>query len=100
MGDAERLCEALFWLRPEAKGDLLDVLGGGGKQALAGDTRATSKAGVAMAMQLLGVGEGALDGLLAAPVDGLAPGRQPVGVVALAGVLPDMADDGALRLGI
>lgn len=33
-----------------------------------------------MAMQLLGIGEGALDGFLAALVNGLAPRRQAVGI--------------------
>src|SRR5690606_17061515 len=55
---------------------------------------------VAVAVQLLGVGEGTLDGLLAALVDGLAPWRQAVGVGALAFIGPDVTGDGALCLGI
>jgi hypothetical protein len=50
-----------------------------------------------VAVQLLGVGEGALHRFLAAAVDGLAPGGVAVGVVALAGILPDMAGGGTRR---
>lgn len=56
-------------------------------------THQTSEAGIAVAEELLGVGEGALDGLLAAAVDGFAPCRQTVGVGALTFVLPDMTGD-------
>ena len=95
-----RLCEAWFWLWPQAQGDLFDVLSCGCNQALPSDPCAASEAGVAMTMQLLGVGKGAFDGLLAAAIDGFAPCGEAVGVAALAGVLPDMAGDGALSLGI
>jgi len=54
--------------------DLLDVLGCGGQQALACDADLTSEAGIAVAVQLLGVGKGAFDRLLSAFVDRLAPG--------------------------
>ena len=39
------------------KADFLDVLGGGGEQALACDGNQSSEAGVAVAVQLLGVGK-------------------------------------------
>ena len=74
-------CAGRFGLRAQAKGNLLDVLcGGGGEQALAGDLGEASEARIAVTMQLFGVGEGALDGFLAAAVDGLAPCGQPVGI--------------------
>jgi hypothetical protein len=53
-----------------------------------------------MAVQLLGVGKRALHRLLAAAIDGLAPCCQPAGVVAHAGVLPDMAVDGAFAIAV
>ena len=59
----------------------------------------TSEAGVAVAMKLLGVGEGALDGFLAAAINGLAPGGLAVGVGALARLGPDMARDQAGGIG-
>jgi hypothetical protein len=88
-----------FRLRREAERDLLDALGGGCEQALDAHAHQTSEAGIAVAVQLLGVGEGALDRLLAAAIDGLAPLGQPVGVGALAGILPDMAGDQPGRVG-
>lgn len=51
-----------------------------------------------MAVQLLGVREGALDGLLAAAVSPC-PYGLAVGVGSLAGVLPDMAGDQPGRVG-
>ena len=68
--DAGRIgCRGLYRLwtgaRAEREGDLLDVLGGGGDQALDAHAGQTSEAGVAVAVQLLGVGEGAFDGFLA-----------------------------------
>lgn len=71
-------------------GDLLDVLRCGCRQALACDAGLTSEAGTAMTVKLLGVGKRALDRLLAAFVDRLAPGRQAVGIGALAGIGPDI----------
>lgn len=50
-----------------------------------------------MIVKLLGVGKRALDRLLAAFVDRLAPGRQAVGIGALAFIGPDMTGDGAGR---
>src|SRR5690606_12613320 len=80
--------------------DLLDVLCGGLQQALAGDADKASKAGVAVAVQLLGVGEGAFHRFLAPLVDRFSPSCEPVGVSAFAGVLPDMAGDGTNGLGV
>lgn len=79
-------CRGWFWCFDERHCDLLDVLGGCSQQALAGDTGETSEAGIAVAMQLLGIGKGALDRFLAAFVDRLAPSGQAVGIGALAGV--------------
>ena len=73
--------------------DLLDVLCGGGEQALAGDGEEASKAGVAVAVELLGVGERSFDGLLAALVDTLAPRGEPMIIGTLAGAGPNMAND-------
>ena len=87
------------WLG-ERHGDLLDVLGGCSQQALACDAGETSKAGIAMPVKLLGIGKRALDRLLAALIDCLAPRGQAMGVGALAGVGPDMAGDGTHRLGV
>ena len=58
--------------RCQGESDFLYVLGGCGEQALAGDGKQAAKARVAMTVQLLGVGEGALNGLLAALVNALA----------------------------
>jgi len=77
----------------EREGDLLDVLGGGSEQALTRDGDQSAEAGVAVAMELLGVGEGAFDGLLAPAVDAFAPWVQAVSVGALAGIGPDVAGD-------
>ena len=74
------------WRRRQRQGDFFDVLGGGGEQALASDGEQSAEAGVAVAVELFGVGEGALDGFLAASVDALAPRREAMGVGALAGV--------------
>jgi len=41
----------------EGQGDFLDVLGGGGEQALACDGNQSSEAGIAVAVRLLGVGK-------------------------------------------
>ena len=62
----------------QEKGDFLDILGGGCQEALAGDFDQASELGIAMAKELLGIGKGALDGLLSALVDGLAPRGQAV----------------------
>jgi hypothetical protein len=48
-------------LGAERQGHLFDVLGCGGKQTLGAYTDQSSEAGIAMAVQLLGVGEGAFD---------------------------------------
>jgi hypothetical protein len=53
-----------YGLEGQRESNFLDVLGGGGEQTLAGDGEETAEARVAMAVELLGVGEGALDGLL------------------------------------
>lgn len=53
-----------------------------------------------MIVKLLGVGKRALDRLPAAFVDRLGPGRQAVGIGALAGIGPDMTGDGAGRSGV
>ena len=79
----------------QGESDLLDVLGGGGKQALAGDGNKPSEAGIAMTVELFGISEGTLDGLFAALVDALAPGRQPMSIGPLTGVRPDVAYDQA-----
>ena len=77
----------------QGESDLLDVLCGGGEQALAGDGEEASKAGVAVAVELLGVGERTFDGLLAALVDTLAPRGEPMSIGTLAGAGPNMAND-------
>ena len=79
-------------------GDLLDVLGCCGHQTLELDLDETSEAGVSVAVKFLGVGKRSLDGFFSAFVDGLAPRRQAMGVGAFAGILPDMAGDGALSV--
>jgi hypothetical protein len=55
-------------------GHFRDVPCGEGEQALAGHGEEASKAGVAVAVELLGLGKGTFDGLLATLVDSLAPG--------------------------
>jgi hypothetical protein len=82
---------------PGSQGEshLFDVLGGGGKQALASDGNKASEAGIAMPVELFGIGEGALDGLFPALVDALTPRRQPMSISPLTGVGPDMAYDQA-----
>jgi hypothetical protein len=81
--------------RRHRESDFLDVLRGGGEQALAGDGEKPPEPGVAMAVKLFGVGEGALHGLLAALVDPLAPGSEAMGIDAFARSRPDMAGDQA-----
>jgi len=81
----------------EGESHLFDVLGGGGKQALAGYGHKAPEAGIAMTVELFGIGEGALDGLFPAPVDPFAPGCQPMSFSPLASVCPDMAYDQAGR---
>lgn len=61
---------------------------------------ATLVSTLAMIVTRLGVGKRALDRLLAAFVDRLAPGRQAVGIGALAGIGPDMTGDRAGRSGV
>jgi hypothetical protein len=60
-------------LGSQGESDLLDVLGGGGKQALAGDSNEAAEAGVTVTVELFGIREGTLDGLFATFVDALAP---------------------------
>lgn len=95
-------CSGGLWGRffGQEKGDLLDILGGGCQEALTGDVEQVSELGIAMAEELLGIGEGALDGLLAALIDGLAPRGQAVSIAGFAGLLPDMAGDSALGFGV
>ena len=54
--------------------------------------------GIAVAMELLGVGEGALDCFLAALVDALTPWRETVCVGSFPCVGPDVTDDEAGRV--
>src|SRR5690606_37759527 len=89
-----------LWCFCECHGDLLDVLGGGGEQALHLYAPQTSEPGIAMAVQLFGIGKGALHGFLAALVDGLALGGEPMRIGSVARLLPDMARNRALGLGI
>src|ERR1700750_1029458 len=77
------------------EGDLLDVLGGGGKQALEGNGRQAPETGITVPVELFGVGKGALDRLLAPLVDTLAPRGETVCVGSFARVGPDMANDEA-----
>ncbi len=58
----------------QGKGDFFDVLCGGGEQALAGNGQKASEAGVAMIMELLGIGKGTFDGFLSALVNVLPHG--------------------------
>lgn len=80
--------------------DLLDVLGSGRQQTLPCEIVEAAQAGIAVAVELLGVGEGALHRLLSSFVDGLAPRCLSMAVGALSGALPDMTGDGPLRLGV
>lgn len=82
------------------QGDFLDVLCGGGEQALGCDGGQAPEAGISMSMKLLGVGEGTFDGFLSPLVDGLTPIGQAVGVGSLAGVLPDMAGNPRVALAL
>jgi hypothetical protein len=84
----------------EDEGDFLHILGCGGHQALATRPDESAEAGIAVAEELLGVGEGALHGFLTARIDQLAPNGQAVGVGAVAGVLPNMPGNGAFGLGV
>ena len=77
----------------QGEGHFLDVLGGCGEQALAGNGNEPSEAGIAMTVELFGIGEGAFDGLLSALVDSLAPRGEPMSISPLAGVGPDMANN-------
>jgi len=58
----------------QGESDFLDVLGGGGQQALAGDGNEPSEASIAMTVELFGIGEGTLDGLFPTLADALAQG--------------------------
>jgi hypothetical protein len=69
------------------------MLGGCGKQVLAGNGEQASKARVAMAVKLFGIGEATLDGFFASLVDSLPPRGEPMRVRPFARVRPDMADD-------
>ena len=62
----------------EHQGDLLDVLSDGGEQALLLYFAEASHPGIAVSMQLFGVGEAALNGLFSAFVDALADAIEPV----------------------
>ena len=86
---------------PERQGEsnLLDVLCRGGEQALTGDGKEASEAGIAVAVELLGVGERTFDRLLSALVDSLAPRGEPMSIGPLAGIGPDMAGDQAGSVG-
>src|ERR1700712_2124826 len=77
----------------QRQSDLFDVLGCGSEQALEGDGEQAPEAGIAVAVELLGVGEGPLDRLLAPLVDALAPGSETVCVGSFARLGPDVADD-------
>lgn len=66
---AHRLARHRAGLPGQNQGDLLHVLGGCGQEALAGHADEAAEAGVAVAEQLFGVGEGALHRLLAPLVD-------------------------------
>ena len=83
------------WDQPGRHGEgyFLDVLGGGGEEALTADGEQPPEAGVAVAVKLFGVGKGAFDGLLTALVDAFAPGRKTVSIDTFSGLGPDMADD-------
>ncbi len=78
-------------LRAESEGHFLDVLCGCGEQALAVDGEVAAETSVAVAVELLGVGEGTFDRLLPALVDTLAPWGEPMSIGTLARVGPDMA---------
>jgi hypothetical protein len=71
-------------------------LGGSGKETLAFDAYEASESGVAMAMKLFGVSEGAFDCFFSSFVDGLAMGGEALSIVAVACFLPDVAGQGAL----
>jgi hypothetical protein len=65
---------AVNGLGGQGESDFLDVLGGGGQQALAGDGNEPSEANIAMTVELFGIGEGTLDGLFPTLADALAQG--------------------------
>ena len=75
----------------ERQGDFLDVLSGGGEQALGGDGGEAAETGIAMSEELLGVGEGALDHFPAALVEAPAPVGQAMGVGPFPAVLPALS---------
>lgn len=93
-------CGPWLWCSGHGHGDLLDLLGGCGGQALHLNAPQTSEPGIAMAMKLFGIGKGALHGFLAPLVNGLALWGEPIGIGPFARFLPDMARNGALTLGI
>jgi len=78
--------------------DFLDVLGGGGEEGLPSDALEAAIVRVLVAVELFGVCEEALDGLLSSLVDPLAPVGQAVGVGALTGVGPDVVGEGPFGL--
>ena len=90
--------QVVYW--GHDKGDFLDVLGGCGEEALAFDAYEASESGVAMAMKLFGVSEGAFDCFFSSFVDGLAMGGEALCIIAVARFLPDVAGHGALSFGV
>ena len=69
MSGARCLCRRWRRYLGKSECDFLDVLSGGGEQALGLNGGKTAEPGVAMAKELLGVGKGALDGLLASFIE-------------------------------
>jgi hypothetical protein len=83
------------------KGDFLCFLGGCGQEALAFDAYEASVSGVAMAMKLFGVSEGAFDCFFSSFVDGLViGGGEALCIISVACFLPDTAGQGALSFGV
>jgi hypothetical protein len=78
--EAVEQCSGRYGPGSEGESDLLDVLRGGSEQALAGDGEEASEAGVAVTVELLGVSEGAFDGLFPALVDALGSRGEPMDV--------------------
>ena len=87
----KRQNEAILKRLAHETGDDFDILGGGAEQALLADTSQTSHLGVAMSMQLFGVGETAFHGFLSPLIDRFPALHQSVHVDPFLAALPHMA---------
>ena len=78
-------------ISPECCGDFLDVLGGGGEEALLLDLVSPAQACISVAVKLFRVGEAPLNGLFSPFVDLPSALGEAVLVCALAVIFPEMA---------